>query len=253
MTDNLQTPFLTAHWRHLVFMNYEVDPAILSDHIPAGTELDLFHGKCLVSLVGFMFDQTKMLGMVPIPLHLSFEEVNLRFYIKRNVEGQTRRAVAFIKELVPSRSVTWVARTVYGENYEFTPMQHAISWHDDSNFELGGRFCYRWKQTGKWAVLEANTIEDIQELSTGSMEEFITEHYWGYSERKNGTTWEYQVEHPSWRTWQVDSWNFEADVKKLYGPEFAEYLAGKPHSSLVAEGSPVVLHFGEAIRGTNTD
>lgn len=243
--DRIQrTPFLTAHWRHLVMLNYEIDPTALADLVPAGTELDLFEGKCLVSMVGFMFDRTKMLGKIPVPLHRSFEEVNLRFYIKREVDGVTRRAVAFVKELVPSRSVTWVARTIYHENYEYAPMRHEIKWHDDHQHELGGSFCYQWKQADKWATLEATTSGNPQHLVTGSISEFITEHYWGYSERKNRSTWEYQVEHPAWRTWQVESCNFEADVESLYGSRFIKCLSQKPHSALVAEGSDVVLHFG---------
>ena len=46
-------PFLTARWIHLAMLNYEVDPAILAPHVPAGTELDPWQGDMLVSMVGF--------------------------------------------------------------------------------------------------------------------------------------------------------------------------------------------------------
>ena len=36
---------------------------------------------CYVSLVGFMFKNTRLLN-IPIPFHTDFEEVNLRFYVK---------------------------------------------------------------------------------------------------------------------------------------------------------------------------
>ena len=51
--------FLTAEWRKLVMINYEVNPEILHSYVPKGTELDFFEGKCYVSVVGFMFLNTK--------------------------------------------------------------------------------------------------------------------------------------------------------------------------------------------------
>src|SRR5690349_10650745 len=101
--------FLTAQWKDLIIANYEVDPALLSSRVPGGTELDLQDGHCFVSLVGFMFLETRVLG-VPIPFHVNFEEVNLRFYVTRRLQGETRRAVCFVKEIVPRAVIAAVAR-----------------------------------------------------------------------------------------------------------------------------------------------
>src|ERR687897_263810 len=109
--------FLTAEWRDLVMANYEVDPEVLRPLIPAGIELDLHEGRCFVSLVGFMFLNTRVLG-IRIPLHINFEEVNLRFYVKRETADEVRRGVVFIKEIVPRFAIAAVARTLYGEPYE---------------------------------------------------------------------------------------------------------------------------------------
>ena len=101
--------FLTAQWRDLLMVNYEVDPSLLADRVPLGTTLDLFEGKCFVSLVGFMFLDTRVMDFL-IPFHVNFEEVNLRFYVKRETRTEIRRGVVFIKEIVPRGAIAWVAR-----------------------------------------------------------------------------------------------------------------------------------------------
>ena len=94
-------PFLTARWESLLLLNYPCRREWLEPLVPAGTELDAWHGETLVSLVGFLFTDTRLLG-VPVPFHRTFEEVNLRFYVRRpGPDGVMRRAVVFISELVP--------------------------------------------------------------------------------------------------------------------------------------------------------
>src|SRR5712672_531290 len=105
--------FLTAKWVDLIMANYEVSPSLISADVPAGTSLDLFDGRCFVSLVGFMFLDTRILG-VSVPFHKNFEEINLRFYVRRETKGELRQAVTFIKEIVPRTAVSVVARIAYG-------------------------------------------------------------------------------------------------------------------------------------------
>ena len=80
-------PFLTARWRYLAMLNYEVPPEALAPLVPAGTELDSWQGKTFVSVVGFLFLDTRVLG-IAIPGHRDFEEVNLRFYVRRKAAGR---------------------------------------------------------------------------------------------------------------------------------------------------------------------
>ena len=100
--------FLTAKWHDLIMVNYEVDPKLLEPRVPLGTELDLQDGKCFVSLVGFMFLDTRVMEFL-VPFHVNFEEVNLRFYVKRETEDELRRGVVFIKEIVPKSAIAAVA------------------------------------------------------------------------------------------------------------------------------------------------
>jgi uncharacterized protein YqjF (DUF2071 family) len=108
------SPFLTAAWRDLLLLNWRVDSALLAPHVPAGTELDPWSDAHWVSLVGFRFLDLSVKG-VPALGHRDFPEINLRFYVRREVDGEVRRGVVFLRELTPRRMVEWVARAVYNE------------------------------------------------------------------------------------------------------------------------------------------
>ncbi len=234
--------FFSATWRYLAMLNFEIDPAVLQRHLPAGLAVDTWQGRALVSLVGFLFLDTRLLGL-PIPWHRSFEEVNLRFYVRRRDLGaDAPRAVAFVKEIVPRPAIAWTARAVYGEHYQVMPMRHQIGYAAGAPASVE----YGWRLRGQWQRLGVRPQGAAQPMTPGSEAEFIAEHYWGYASQR-GRTVEYQVEHPPWRVWQVgESW-LECDVAGLYGPEFAPFLAGPPSSAFLAEGSAVVVRQGRRL------
>ena len=228
--------FLEAEWRNLIMINYEVDPEILKPFLPAATELDLWQGKALVSMVGFMFLNTKVLG-IKWPGHINFEEVNLRFYV-RHFDGKVwKRGAVFISEIVPKHIIPIVANNIYNEHYQAMPMRHSSS--KISNGETA--FLYEWKLNKQWNQLGAMVANNPQEIKKGSEEEFIFEHYWGYNRLNEHKTVEYQVEHISWKIRPVRKFIFKADVEKLYGKAFAPYLQTKPCSVFFAEGSAVAI------------
>lgn len=230
--------FLTAAWRHLVLLNYVVDPALLASRVPSGCELDFFGGRTFVSVVGFLFLDTRVLG-VPIPFHRNFEEVNLRFYVRhRAADGTWRRGVVFVKELVPRWAIAFVARTVYGENYRALPMRHRLA---------AGELAYQWKREGRWEGMAARFTGEPVLMPPEAEENFIAEHYWGYARQRDGRTVEYQVEHPPWRVWRATEASFDADVAGLYGPEFVGPLAGAPSTAFIAEGSEIVVRRGRVL------
>ncbi len=236
--------FLTAQWRDLVMLNYEVDPAVLLPLVPAGTELDLWHGRALVSVVGFHFRRTRVLG-VAIPGHCNFEEVNLRFYVRREGPEGWRRGVVFVKEIVPRFAIAWVASTLYNENYVALPMRHKVLEREAGATRSVG---YDWRHEGRWCHVGV-VARGLPVLPpVGSEEAFITEHYWGYVRQRDGKTVEYQVEHPQWRVSSAVESEFECDVAALYGPQFAGFLAGPPASAFLAEGSPVTVRRGALLQ-----
>lgn len=224
-------------------LNFEIDPNILQPYVPRGTELDLWHGKMFVSVVGFRFLYTKLLGL-PIPFHRNFDEVNLRFYVRRQADDGLRRGVVFIKEIVPRWMVSCVARTAYNENYVTRRMRHHVELPTP---ESPGRVEYQWKNDGQWNRIAAIITGEPILTGSDSEETFITEHYWGYTRQRDGGTAEYQVEHPPWRVWQAANVAFDCDVKALYGTDFFAALTQKPSSSFVAEGSTIVVRRGRRI------
>jgi uncharacterized protein YqjF (DUF2071 family) len=234
--------FLTAEWRNLAMINYEIDPAILQPLVPRGTELDSWQGKTFISEVGFLFLNARVAG-VAIPFHRNFEEINLRFYVRRKAEDGWRRGVVFVKEIVPRLAIAAVARVVYNENYVARRMWHGTDL-SEASFTKTGVVEYGWMERTGRNFLRVRATGKAEPLIAGSEEEFITEHYWGYAAQRDGGTVEYQVEHPSWNVWQVSQAEFDCDVELVYGEQFAEALRGKPSSAFVADGSPIIVRKG---------
>jgi uncharacterized protein YqjF (DUF2071 family) len=234
--------FLKAEWNNLVMLNYEVDSKILKPYIPAGTELDLWEGKALVSMVGFMFNNTRVLG-IKWPFHVNFEEVNLRFYV-RYFDGENwKRGAVFISEIVPKYIITTVANTLYKEHYRRLPMRHSVIPAGDDHTN----FLYEWKLNGKWNQLGATVANTLTPIEPGSAEEFILEHYWGYNPWSDTITMEYQVEHVSWRIGKVNKYVFGADIETLYGEAFVPYLTAEPVSVFFAAGSEIAVRIGDKL------
>jgi len=234
-TAPVPSPFLTAAWRDLLLLNWRVDSSLLQTHVPAGTELDTWDGGYWVSLVGFRFLDMAVKGVRAL-WHRDFPEINLRFYVRREVDCEVRRGVVFLRELTPRRMVEWVARSVYNEPYQTLPMRSAVN-ETETRYEL--------QQAGQWQGLASRATGDWREPS--SMEEFFIEHYWGYNQQPDGGTMEYEVTHPKWRTRPVDLTRFDLDLEPLFGLEWADVLTGEPDSIVLADGSKVVVFSGERI------
>lgn len=233
--------FLKAEWRKLIMANYAIDASVLQPHLPYKTEIDLWNNTCYVSLVGFMFVDTKMLGL-RIPFHVHFEEVNLRFYVRYNDKGEWKRGVVFLKEIVPRAAITMVANTLYGENYETMSMRH--TWEQKGN-KLTVAYEWKKKEWNSFKVIADATAVDI---ASGSEEEFITEHFWGYTKLSSTQTSEYGVEHPRWKLYPMKEYSIDVDFEKIYGAEFAFLKSETPRSVFLAEGSEIIVRGGVKIR-----
>ncbi len=234
--------FLTAEWRSLAMLNYEVNPRLLRPLVPAGTELDHWRGRTFVSLVGFMFLNTRVFG-VPIPFHRNFEEVNLRFYVRRREGSELRRGVVFVRELVPRWAIATVACKVYGEKYVSVPMSHQIRARADG----GSAVEYAWRVADKWNRLRLTAISEPALPAEDSEEQFITKHYWGYAAKPGRNSVEYRVTHPSWKVWRAQEARFEGDMEEFYGRELAAVLKSRPASAFLAEGSEVAVYRGRVL------
>ncbi|MEP6926171.1 MAG: DUF2071 domain-containing protein [Ginsengibacter sp.] len=232
----MKSHFLHSEWNNLIMANYVVPKELLTPFIPSKTELDFYHGKTFVSLVGFMFLNTRIMGL-NVPYHVNFEEVNLRFYVKYKDHGHWKRGTVFIKEIVPKPAISFFANLLYGENYSTMKMKHFHTKKVDAI-----ETCYEWEYKNKWNKLAASSQIKSVPMRMNSEEEFIAEHYFGYTKYKENTTYEYEVNHPRWEIFKVLNYTVDCDFNDIYGKEFAFLKDEAPSSVFMAKGSEVKIY-----------
>lgn len=230
-------PFLRAKWKNLVMANYAVDPALLEPFLPAGTTLDFYQGKTYVSLVGFLFAKTRIFG-IPVPRFGTFEEINLRFYVVRKEGNVKKRGVVFINETVPYKSVAWVANFLYKEHYSVMETRHY--WEKNTRNRLVE---YYWENKGNWNSMKIESEIRSRNMTIGSLEEFIFEHYYGYTKISDKLSESYEVVHPRWSVFDVRNFKIDCDFAAMYGPQFAYLSAEVPSSVMLARGSEVSVNW----------
>jgi uncharacterized protein len=230
------TVFLKANWEHIIMVNYEIDSQILLPFLPKGVEIDLYNGKCYISLVGFMFKNTKLFN-IPIPVLGTFEEINLRFYVVRKDRNQQKRGVVFINETIPYKLVAWMANKLYKEHYTVVPTKHSIQ------IDTNQKIQFDWFLNKKWNTIyvEADTKSTV--MKNESLEKFIYEHYYGYTKINEHDTEEYQLQHPSWNVNKVNDFRIDCDFEAMYGKPFSVLNQTKPSAVFIAEGSSVKVNW----------
>ncbi len=230
--------FLSARWEYLAMFNYEVDAAILKPHLPPYTEIDFYDGKAIVSVVGFLFNNTRVMG-IQWPGFINFEEVNLRYYIKYFDGEKWKRGVGFISEIVPQYLVAGMANLFYNEHYSTAKMNHSIK---EANEQIEVE--YNWKKKGQqWNSMWIKADSMLQDMAPGSSEEFIFEHYYGYNKLNSKTTIEYSLQHPRWQVYPVKDYKLNCDIEKNYGADFVPFIKNvKPVSVFLAKGSDVKVN-----------
>ncbi|WP_293871734.1 DUF2071 domain-containing protein [Flavobacterium sp.] len=231
------TVFLKANWENIIMANYEIESEILIPFLPKGVALDLYNGKAYISLVGFMFKNTKLFN-IPIPLLGTFEEINLRFYVTRKEGNQTKRGVVFINETIPYKLVAWMANKLYKEHYTVVPTKNDIR-SNATNQEIE----FGWLLNKKWNSIFVEAEIKSEKMKVNSLEQFIYEHYYGYTKIDEQTTEEYQLQHPSWKVHEVVNYKIDCDFKAMYGEPFWVLNHTKPTAVFIAEGSKVAVNW----------
>jgi len=232
----MSNTFLKASWENLVMANYEVDPSFLAPYLPKGVELDFFNNKTYVSLVGFMFKKTSLFG-VPIPFFGSFEEINLRFYVKRIDGKKIKKGVVFINETVPFKIVALLANKLYKEHYISIPTKNSIDISEHKNIQ------YEWKMNEKWNSIIVQSDINKYKIEPSSIEEFIFERYFGFTKLSPSSTQEYRIHHPKWNTHKILNYTIDCDFGPMYGNAFADLNNQVPNSIIMAEGSQVRVNW----------
>lgn len=231
--------FLTANWKNLIVINYKVKREKLTPFLPKGTFLDDFENEYFVSLIGFMFENTKVLG-VKFPYHINFEEVNLRFYV-RDKNGE--KGVVFIKEIVPKRIIKSIANYLFHEHYSVSKMNSILIEKSNSR-----NVSYEWKQNELSQQIKVKTKTDIIPLPEGSKSEFIAEHYLGFTKVNENKTTKYKVEHPRWKQSEVIDYDIDVDFKLNYGEHFSFLDNQSPDSVYFLKGSEISVSNKQTIK-----
>jgi uncharacterized protein YqjF (DUF2071 family) len=229
--------FLKADWENIIMANYEIDPQLLLPYLPKGVEIDLFDGKCYISLVGFMFKNTQLFN-IPIPWFGTFEEINLRFYVTRKEGNQLKRGVVFINETIPYSIVAWVANKLYNEKYTVVPTKHEQTITSNSQ-----KIKFEWLLDSKWNSIEVSNSLASKAMQKNSLALFIYEHYYGYTKVNEKKTEEYHLIHPSWETYPILDYKIDCDFETMYGKDFSILTTTKPAAVFIARGSRVGIEW----------
>lgn len=232
---------LDTHWRNLLVVSYRVEAGmldLLNEQLPAGTVLDDYRGEHYVSVVAFEFQKTRVLG-IAMPIYRDFAEVNLRFYVKRMVDGEWRRGVVFIREIVPCRLPALVANMVFKENFHIRPLRSEVT---------VGQLRYEWREAGGMQEMAITRENELSDPEPGSLIEHIIDHYWAYKRISPNTTGEFSVEHRPWKVRQHENSGIRIDIGQIYGPRWAAALASEPVHTFYADGSRVLVTKPEKIK-----
>lgn len=234
---------LTCEWRKLAFANYIVPPEILEKYLPAHTKLDYHNGNCFVSLVGFQFEDVKIAG-VKVPFHTHFEEINLRFYVKRFDGTEWRKGTVFISEIADKAALSTLANAVFHENYQTLPTRQRIKEDKDS---LSVRYELEYEDEWQHFQVKSNTL--ATPVVKDSEADFLIHRFWGYGIHNEDETNEYKISHPDWPIYSVEEYSIAIDFSRVFGSEFNILSSATPHSVILAEGSPVSAEDRVVIRG----
>lgn len=228
----MSRPFLTADWLGVLGVTYAVDAARLEPHLPGGAQIDTLEGSPRVSIVAFRFRRTRLRG-VPIPLHVNFGEINLRFYVRLH----DRRAVVFIREFVARPAISVVAKLTYNEPYRTIRMRdEVLGPRADGLVGVRHRF-----GRGLRNRLEAWADPAPVVPGADSAAYWLTHHDLGVGRARDGSARSYEVEHPVWALHEVHALTVEVDFGALYGPQWAFLADAEPSHVTLAEGSAVAI------------
>lgn len=232
---------LAGHVHNAAFVNFDVDRRVLEPLVPAGTELDTWQGRALVSLVAFEMTDNRLLG-VPLPFARAYDQINLRTYVRRRVpDGTWRAGVLFLRELVPVPALVAGARLLYRERYERQPVSARVRPPDPAG-PRPGRAVYRWRRHDRVHRMAIDFAPPLVLPAEGSLEHFLADRHWGYVAPVDGDTREYRVDHRPWRIWSAEAARLSPTAAASFGERFERALARDATSAFVAEGSLMELH-----------
>ena len=222
---------LTAYWTNLLAATFEADETLLNKFLPRGTELNTWHGKYLISIVAFMFSKPAILN-ISAPFYRSFEEINLRFYVRYKENDQWKKGVVFIKEIAPARIIGLTAGWLYQENFIYLPLKHKFYANNKCQY-----ISYSCKVKNQWGHLNMVCSSKDNEPGSERVQTFVRDHYWGYTKKSNNNTAEFLIEHRLWKIYQATDYDLNLNIGEIYGKDFTDLFLQKPISVILMDGS----------------
>ena len=239
---------LTANWINPLLFSWPVDDAVLDPLLPAGLAIDHWQGRAYISLVGLRFEGLRVFGIPVLPRR--YDEVNLRFYVRRPGDGDDARpGVVFIRQLVPHRLTALAARVMYGEPFETAPVGHEFHGCDAARTDLAACVAYHWEARGHRQRFWASADGGPMDTAPGSLEEFLTARYWGYNGKTGAGVRAYCLTRPAWQVSRASQWGIDCDFNEVGGSRLAEAMGKAPASVLLATGSRTAISLPATLPG----
>lgn len=226
---------LTCEWRKLAFANFMVPPEIVEKYLPPHTKLDFYNGNCLVSLVGFEFKNVKLAG-IKVPFYSDFEEINLRFYVKRFDGSKWRKGTVFISEIVNKSALGLLANTLMREHYQILPTSKEIR---EMENELNVKYSWKFDKEESHLTVMSNRL--ATPYAENSEAAFVLDRLYGYGKIDDKTSNEYHISHSSWPIYTVNEYSIQVDFARQFGAEFSMLSSTTPHSVMLTEGSKIEI------------
>lgn len=233
-------PLYRAEWREIVVISFEIDPKILRSYVPPKTEIDSFEGATFVSLMARVCKNVKPYGW-PIVFAKSVEQVQLRFYVKRQTAEGYRRGVCLIRDYVPSKKVSLFLNWMFKHRFNQVRIQRESKNFDKALPDAMPEVEYRWETGDVWNHVKVKARSEMRKQEKETKESFVLDHHFGYTVRE-GKTYEFFVEYNPWALWDAKSGSFECDTEQVFGRHFVRALKQRPASVFLARGSEVIIH-----------
>ena len=237
---------ITARWRNVAILSWPVEDGLLVPFLPNGLALDRWHGTAYISLVCLFMENLRVMGLPTVPR--KFAELNLRFYVRPDHGGDDRRGVVFLRQLVSNRFVALAGRVFFREPMGAVHMTHEIEPVESVSRQFQRRVHYRWRNGNRDEALRITARGDAYFAEPSSLDEFLTQRYWGYNGTSGGLVRAYRISREPWSLVPVVDHELKCDAETRYGPEIADVMAGPPASALLTVGSKSRVHWPTKLR-----
>ncbi|WP_424005391.1 YqjF family protein (plasmid) [Haloarcula salina] len=183
-------------WRHLLFENWPVDPAVLDSHLPESLTADRHDGRAWLSVVPFTNVAVRPKG-VPRSLGVRLPEINVRTYVTRD---GVPSVYFFSLDAQGLASVTG-ARIFHHLPYYYARISLALT---DGCVAFNSRRLHPGARPARYEATYWPTGEPFESHSD-PLAEFLVERYRFYTEAPDGSLRYTDVKHDPWTLYPAEA------------------------------------------------